>query len=638
MASTEIGGIKVKIGADTTGLETGLQKTRKGLNSVGKWSAAAAAAVAVGSAAIVKSQLAVLDSLAKTSDALGIQQEKLQALQHIGELTGTSNETVNRSLERMQRNLGMAARMGGAGADALEDLGVNVDSIIKLIPEEQMEVLAGALSKVENQALKASIANDIFGRNGTRMLKMLDQLKNEGLDPTVKALDDMGISLTRIDTSKVEQANDAMFKASEATKGLANKLTVKLSPILEAISNQFIQGAIDSGGYGDAIESAFDGAINVIGVFADGLHGIEIIAKGLEVAFRGTGFAIIKVWQGVITVIDRVVNDAMGGINMMIEGLNNIPGIDIDKMLISKGDAKVFIDNLADTAKEGLGGAIDELHNQMMEPLPSEALKQWVDEVEAAATLAAEKLTSVTSGGGDGGPLPEIDSKALEAAQKELDSLLSLNDSKLEIINDFETSKLELLKGYRDQELITEQEHEDAITEVEASASAKRIALADAEAAAKKAATSQMFNDLASLMNTGSRKAFAIGKAAAIANASINGVSAAIAAWDAGMSTGGPWAPVVAAAYAGASLVKTGTMIGQIKSQSFGAASTPTSFSGGLPSVNTGGGGQSQQGPTNVSIDIVGSENSTFSRNQIESLISGINDATGDGVALNVGG
>ena len=54
--------------------------------------------------------------------------------------------------------------------------------------------------------------------------------------------------------------------------------------------------------------------------------------------------------------------------------------------------------------------------------------------------------------------------------------------------------------------------------------------------------------------------------------------------------------------------------------------------------MNTGGGGQSQQGPTNVSIDIVGSENSTFSRNQIESLISGINDATGDGVALNVGG
>ena len=78
--SATVGGIKVKIGADTTGFDTGLQKTRKGLNSIGKWSAAAAAAVAVGASAIVKSQLSVLDSLAKTSDALDIQQEKLQAI------------------------------------------------------------------------------------------------------------------------------------------------------------------------------------------------------------------------------------------------------------------------------------------------------------------------------------------------------------------------------------------------------------------------------------------------------------------------------------------------------------------------------------------------------------------------------
>jgi hypothetical protein len=181
-------------------------------------------------------------------------------------------------------------------------------------------------------------------------------------------------------------------------------------------------------------------------------------------------------------------------------------------------------------------------------------------------------------------------------------------------------------------------EKQAIITEEERKAAEARIKLAQAEAAAKKAAMGTMFNDLASLMNSGSRKAFKIGKAAAIANASIKGIDAAVAAWDAGMSTGGPWAPVVAAAYAGASLLKTGTMINQIKSQSFGSASTPVSFSGGLPTVNTSGSSPSQQNQTNVSIDIVGSEGSTFSRSQIESLIGGINDATGDGVVLNTGG
>ena len=178
-------------------LKLDFKKTRTGINQVGKWAAAAAAAAVVGAAAIVNSQRKVLDSLAKTSDALGIQQEKLQALQHIGELTGTSNEMVNKSLERMQKNLGNAARMGGASADALADIGVNVKEILSLKPDEQMEVLARAISGVENQSLKASISNDLFGRSGVRMLKMMEQLKSEGLDPTVEALDKMGVSLSR---------------------------------------------------------------------------------------------------------------------------------------------------------------------------------------------------------------------------------------------------------------------------------------------------------------------------------------------------------------------------------------------------------------------------------------------------------
>jgi len=533
----------------------------------------------------------------------------------------------------------MAARMGGAGADALEDLGVSVNDIIQLKPDEQMEVLAKALANVENQALKASIANDIFGRNGTRMLKMLDQLKSEGLDPTVKSLDEMGVSLTRIETAKVESFNDAMFKSSQGTEGLANKLTVRLAPMLEAVSNLFIDGAKGSKGYGDAIDSAFDGAITVIGVFADGLHGINIIFEGLKVG----AFAIAKVVNEAFRIMAKgtegFVNVAIDGVNGIISALNSIPLLDLSIEPIERftSDAAVMMKRFSDQASENLSGAIDSLHEKMMEPLPSDSIKKWVAEVEEAATAAAEKAVNAITGGGEGEGISQIDTKEIEAAQKELESLLALNETKLEIINSFELEKLELLQGYRDQELISKEEHEAAITEVEANASTARLSLAEAERKAKMAALGGMFGDLSSLMNTKSKKLFKIGKAAAIANATLDGLESAVSAWKSGMAYGGPWA---AAAFAGASVLKTGTMIQQISSQSFGGAPSPVSFSGGIPSVNTngGGGGQSQQGPTNVSIDIVGSEDSTFSRRQIESLIGSINDATGDGVVLNTGG
>ena len=71
--------------------------------------------------------------------------------------------------------------------------------------------------------------------------------------------------------------------------------------------------------------------------------------------------------------------------------------------------------------------------------------------------------------------------------------------------------------------------------------------------------------DASALMGAGSKKAFAIGKSFSLGQATVRGFSAATSAWDAGMSTGGPWAPAVAAAYTAASLIKTGVQIKQIK-------------------------------------------------------------------------
>lgn len=590
MAESTIGGIKVKIGADTTGLESGLKKTRTGLNQVGKWAAAASAAAVVGAAAIVNSQRKVLDSLAKTSDALGIQQQKLQALQHIGELTGTSNEMVNRSLERMQKNLGNAARNGGASADALADLGVNVKEIVNLSPDKQIETLAKAISGVENQALKASISNDLFGRSGVRMLKMLDQLKSEGLDPTVEAIDKMGISLSRVETSKVENANDALFKAQEITTGLANKLTVKLSPIIEAISNQFIDAAVESGGFGDAVTAAFDGAVTVIGVFADGLHGIGIIIKGIETAFKAAGVGIISVWLGVSEAIDAAINLAVNGINKLIDTANNLPFVDIEKVLFGESEGTSFLKGMLANAEADMDETLVALQEKLLAPLPSDAIKNWLTEVEEAATAASEMLV----GEGDEGVVSGID------------------------------------KVIEDQAAVTEEESKGA---------SDRKSILSNEMKGKLSTTSSYLNDAASLMNTGSKKAFKIGKAAALAGAVVDGVSSAAAAWDAGMATGGPWAPAVAAAYTAASIAKTGAMVQSIKSQSFGSPSAPTTFSGGMPAVNTtSGGGFGQQGQTTVSVDIVGSEGATFSRDDVIGLIGQINDATGDGVTLNTGG
>lgn len=90
---------------------------------------------------------------------------------------------------------------------------------------------------------------------------------------------------------------------------------------------------------------------------------------------------------------------------------------------------------------------------------------------------------------------------------------------------------------------------------------------------------------LEGLMNTNSKKMFKIGQAAAIARATITGVEAAINAWNAGMMLGGPFGPVVGAAFMAASIATTASQISKIRSQ------TPPGFEyGGTYKVGGGGG------------------------------------------------
>ena len=172
------------------------------------------------------------------------------------------------------------------------------------------------------------------------------------------------------------------------------------------------------------------------------------------------------------------------------------------------------------------------------------------------------------------------------------------------------------------------QQLQNDLNVIEENAAKKRAEFAKAERDAKIATVGQMFGDLSSLMNTGSRKMFAVGKAAAKAQS----VVSTLTGMSKSLELGWPLGPIAAAAIG----VKGFANVRQINAQQFGGAGGgATSFVGGLPSVNTNqGGGFNQQATSpqrNVSINLQGS---LFSADQVRSLIGQINEQIGDGVVI----
>tara|TARA_R110000764_G_scaffold47667_3_gene106207 strand:+ start:2544 stop:5009 length:2466 start_codon:yes stop_codon:yes gene_type:complete len=207
----------------------------------------------------------------------------------------------------------------------------------------------------------------------------------------------------------------------------------------------------------------------------------------------------------------------------------------------------------------------------------------------------------------------------------------------------YETEEMMLSESLiRKQKLIDAAKATGKITEEEHALQSLDITAKGEEA--KRKITLQNVQQGFQILAAGSKKAQKLMKAAAIVNAIIAGKEAAVSAWKAGMATGGPYAPLVAASYTAASIARTASMISSIKG---GGSASSGGGGGGSVSTPSGSGGsqtssqqqQSQPAPAQISrtIDINLPSTGLLSIDQVRELMGQINEQVGDGVQLNTG-
>jgi len=575
MSGSPIGDVAVRVGADVEPLKRGMNnashsvtkfsdKASKKLKRVTantvKMAAAAVAAGAAMTAALFAKQSKVIDALAKTADALDVTTESLQALNHLAELNGVSSTAMAKGLQKMEVRLGEAERKGGAAAEALEDLGINLKDINTLSADEQIEVLAKALANVESQTVKASIATDIFGRDGLKMVKVLNQIQKEGIQPTVDLLKKYGAAITRVDAAQVEAANDAFLKAQEVVTGLANTITVKLSPFVSEASDRFVEAAAQGEGFGKVVNSVIMTSIRIAGKFADVLHGLRVVFKGVEVIAVSFGAAVVSVFrlaaEGVTIFADAAIRD----VNKIIEGLNLIPGVDIANIdYFTDSEFMKGLRNFSEETVRNISIAKEQLQSLAMEEMPSSGVEAFLDRVIEKQRLVAEGAVTIS---------PQEEEQERLIKEQEMRELAQ----------------------------VAEQEHLKKMVNMNQKAYGAITNLIRNKWGDNAASVANSSKSIVNTIGANSKKAFKISKAWAISDALIStyqGIAKGVAA-------GYPMAiPLVAAAAA------TGfAQVQQIKSQSFGGAGSAAARGGGTPGQasnaigiggDTGGGGGSPE-------------------------------------------
>ena len=649
MALTSIGGISVKIKADMQGFRADLNRAsnmvsksakrmRQSGNEFGKWAAAGTAAAAAVGAAMVRSQMQTIDALAKTADRLGLTTQALAGLQRSAELSGASTETLNMALQRMTRRVAEAAQGTGEAKNAIKELGLDAQALAAMSPDQQFKTIADAMGGVAEQGDRVRLSMKLFDSEGVKLLNTL-QMGSEALEQQEQIAIKLGTALSRVDAAKVENANDAMSTAGDALEGIINRVTVQLAPIIEALADSFVDASVEAEGFGDTIDKVVTGAIKVIGFFGDAWRGIEVIVKTLELGLTSFRAAWLESMRIMTVGMEQFVNLGISGINKLIEAANMMPGVSIPAIEKFTFSAAGMFTRLADEAGADLTRLKGELHELAMKKLPSQTMEEWVASIKAKAQEVAEAMANSQGGGEGKGGVNPIEQEALDARIEAIrQNLMTEQQLKAEAFNaDIEAIKakreldLENAAMYNQMEKDLAQQHANELVSIAQDAADKEARIEELKQQAKINAISSAFSNASALMNTESRKLFKVGKMAAIAEATVTGINAAVTNFKKGSDIGGP---PLGAAFAAASLAATGAQIQQIKSTQFGSAGAGQSIQGGQVVNNTGGAGVS---PTqSISINLAGSAN--YTAGDIRGLIDAINDQTGDGYQLNVTG
>lgn len=620
-----VGTLSVKITGDNADLSKSLADSGK---RAAAWAAAAAVAAAAAAAAFIKSGANSADALGKLTDALGGTVEGMQGLQRAAERSGVSSEQLQSAMSRLNRTLGEASTEGGIAADNLARFGLNAADLMKLDVDERMAAIADQAKRLGlNSSETAAMLGDLGIRQASVVNLMLeggDAIRESRLE-----IEAYGIALSRVEVKEIEKANDAFGEFGIIMEGVSQQLAAKFAPIMSAVFEGIIEGFKESGGAAGFVDTAVEKTIRIVAVLADSF---DVVGRTFNVVANGIIILIAdmqRYWS-------LFLQGAGEGIQSLMEMANYLPLVNLDTSGIEAFAEKARSE--AELMRSIMAQAAAEIEKDFTEPLAGEKILGFVDAAYAAAEERAaefqENMSEIRGEGGGSSIAPTMTEDDIEKLEEDLERLREHYATLEEIEYESFERRKEIMDEALANKLLTDEEYKQLAIQ-----NAMELNNAIAGIEAKRAQNTLdgwkgALGDLSSLMSSGSKKLFNIGKAAALAEAIVSGWGAATAAWEKGMKIGGP---PVAAAFTAASIAKTGAQIASLRSTQIGGGGTTSGGAGGgtvsIPSQQSAQ-PTTETGTTSGQVVQIALTGEVFGREQVRNLISQINESIADGAVL----
>lgn len=250
------------------------------------------------------------DSIGNTAKRLRMSAESLQEWNHVARMSGVETASLEKAFEKVNNivaDIALGDVKGFAGV--FHALGISMDEIDGRDTSEAFEVIRNALEKVEDESLRAALANHLFGdKIGSDLLPMLSQ-EETAIKDLRKEAQELGI-VTNEQIDAVGGYKDSLDKLKQSTTALSVEVAEVMIPAMQGVVNilkdriipafrsavQWWQGLSNET---KVLITVITGLLAAIGPVLTIIGKVGPLVKTVSIAFKALGSAGIFAGAGI---------------------------------------------------------------------------------------------------------------------------------------------------------------------------------------------------------------------------------------------------------------------------------------------------------------------------------------------------
>ena len=255
---------------------------------------------------MVDKTMEVASAAVDAGQRIGVTTEAIQELGYAADTSGASSEELQMGLQHLAAGLQEAHKGTGPAVDAFRRLGVSMSEVRGKSPDEVLMVLADHFARLPDGMVKATAAQELFGRGGARLIPLLDK-GAEGIAEVRKEARELGVVIDDKTAHSFKDLEDAQTRVKASLTGLRNEAAIAVLPVITEMADGLFQWVKANR---EAIASGLKASLQaLVFVFKTAAAAVSALVKGFQF-LRGHLEYAIGAFAGLVFAMRAVITEA----------------------------------------------------------------------------------------------------------------------------------------------------------------------------------------------------------------------------------------------------------------------------------------------------------------------------------------